>query len=259
MRLAFSFSIRIRLLCAAFALAWFLLVPNVAIGDDNCGSIDRLTIALRVIRALHPVIKGREVSISLSAGHAGGLPTTPTDADDLRIAIDRPAWHPPVGANGQADTVPQSSPAQSSDVELPLYFYFSFIKTGTVKRQLACRPLTFMSSASSKLMEKAWAAINAHPEWSDGEALAAARQYGMRFGPSKKAAIVGLIPLKALSTFYGPLRIKSVQFDIYDAEKCAGCSFADLRWYITAEKVGTRETLQIMAEPFRGKIVAITE
>ena len=90
--------------------------------------------------------------------------------------------------------------------------------------------------------------------------LKAARIHGLRYGPEKKADVLRLIPLKALATFYGPLRVKSAKFEIYgNTIKCEGCDFADLRWYIKAEVVGTPRKLQIVIEPFEGKIVNLSE
>jgi hypothetical protein len=86
-------SCRIRSLGISLVVALFVLVPNVAIAADNCGSVDRLIVALRLTRILYPELKEKEVSMSFSVGHGSPL-DTPTDAADLGIAIDKPLWHP---------------------------------------------------------------------------------------------------------------------------------------------------------------------
>jgi len=120
--------------------------------------------------------------------------------------------------------------------------------------------MQFMLNRPNKMQEEARAEINAHPEWTDVEALEAAKRRGLRFGPSNKQAVLNLIPLKELSTFFGPLRIKRTQFTITsEHEKDAEYSFASLSWYITAEEVGTTHALLIFVEPFGGHIVGLSE
>jgi hypothetical protein len=117
-----------------------------------------------------------------------------------------------------------------------------------------------MNDTTSQQMKEARDVINAHPEWTDRKELEAATEHGLRFGPDKKNAVLGQIPLKELTAFYGPLKIKRAEFDIHgNGDKCARCSFADLHWSIDAEEVGTGRTLQIAIEPFDGKIDGISE
>jgi len=102
--------------------------------------------------------------------------------------------------------------------------------------------------------------VNAHPEWTDEQDLEAARKLGMRFGPEKKAELLRILPLKELSSVYGPLQITEAEFRV-TGKKEPESSFADLHWYVTAKHVGAPQKLQlqILVEPFHGKIVAITE
>jgi hypothetical protein len=117
-----------------------------------------------------------------------------------------------------------------------------------------------MNNKMSKQTEEARTVLNAHPEWTDAEELEEATKLGMRFGSDKKAAVLKLIPWKELSTFYGPLQILGAKFSIYgSSEKRAGGTFAELRWYIYAKKVGTRRQLQITVDPFAGKIDGVSE
>jgi hypothetical protein len=258
----FAISTRVRSLCTALPLVVIILLPNVAIGADKCGSLDRLMIALRFTRTLYPEVKGREFDFSFSAGHGSPL-NTPTDAADIGIAIDRPTWHPPEKTSGQPDVTPQSPLTQNGDIELPMYLDFNFIVTGTgtAERQLVCRPLVFINNKMSKQMGEARTVLNAHPEWTDAEELKDATKLGMRFGPDKKAAVLKIIPWKELSTFYGPLQILDARFSIngpFDHSEKIG-AFTDLRWYIYAKRVGTSRELQITIDSFTGKIDSIGE
>jgi hypothetical protein len=132
-------------------------------------------------------------------------------------------------------------------------------KTGdVVGTELSCQPLKFMNRVGSKQIHAAAEVINAHPDWTDKEDLEAATKLGMRFGPDKKIDLLRILPLKGLSSVYGPLRITEANFSAA-AVKQPGSNFADLHWYVTATRVNASQKLQIMVEPSHGKIVAISE
>jgi hypothetical protein len=254
-------STRLRWFCAVSALTCVFASWNVAWGADKCGSLDRVIVAIRLARTLYPEVKGREFSLQFSEG-TGGPPSSPADVRSFLIALDKPHWHPPGNDGAHSDAGTESASAQGGDIDLPLYLHFEFVQPATVEAKylVSCRPHQFRNETESKQMKEARADINSDPEWSDTKELDAAKQFGLRFGPENKTALLRLIPLKELSTFYGPLRIKNVRFQIHGTgEKCAGCSFADLHWYIDAEEVGTPRALQITVEPFDGRIDGISE
>jgi hypothetical protein len=117
-----------------------------------------------------------------------------------------------------------------------------------------------MENRPSKMLEEAQAEINAHPAWTEAEALEAANRHGLRFAPNDMQAVLKLIPLRELSTFFGTLRIKRTQFAVTsEHEKDATYSFASLSWDITADEVGTTRALAIVVEPFQGRIVGLSE
>jgi hypothetical protein len=236
-----------------------LLQPAFALpSSSSCDAVDRLTIALRFAQVLFPELKGGEFSVTLSSGN-GGFASRPTDTSDFRIRFDKPIWHPTVNGKLQPNT--EQSPSILGDgVELPFDLYFSFIEThsSAKQRKLACHPLNFTSTAGYKQMEKVWSTIDPHPEWSDEEELRVARKLGLRYGPEDKSAILKKLPLKELSKFYGPLRIKSARFSMNVGKKCTGCSFVNPTWEITLSGSGTRSLL-IIVEPFFGKITSISE
>jgi hypothetical protein len=252
--------IRFRPLCTALPLVVILLLPNVANGADKCGTVDRVMIALRLVRTLYPEIKGREFSISFSEGNGAPL-NAPADARDLLITLDKPEWHPPGKTDAQSDVISQSQPMLNNDLELPVYLTFSFLEFASDGGNLVCRPLKYLNNKTSKQMKEARAVLNAHPEWTDAEELEDATKLGMRFGPDKKAAVLKIIPWKELSTFYGPLQILGAKFSIngpFNHSEKIG-AFTDLRWYIYAKRVGTSRQLQITIDSFTGIIDSLSE
>jgi len=234
-----------------------LLQPVFAVPGSSCGSVDRLTVALRFAEALYPELKGNEFSISLSAG-SGTFIDSATEADGLQIRFDKPIWHPPGRTNEQSDAL-QAATLAIRGIELPLHLYFSFIDIhGPVApRHLTCQPFQFKSDAGFKQMVKVFAVLNAHPEWSDEEELTAARKLGLRYGPEDKSAILQMFPFKELAEFYGKLRIKDVKFSMNAGQKCTGCSFAAPSWELSVSD-DTGGSL-IMVEPFFGKITSISK
>jgi len=242
---------------AVVALICVLLLPSFAYGADKCGSFDRIMIAMRLTKTLYPELSGRELSVAFSVGYPSAGPRSfPTDASSLKITFDKIDWRLP----GKEDEKPNAIPPQRPNLELPIYLNFNFIDENSAGYDVVCRPVIFMKSTESSQMREAENVINAHPEWSDAQMLKTARQYGLRYGPEKKAAILQLVLSKRLDRFYGPLRIKNVRFEIYgNAQKCKGCTFADLRWYVDAEEVGTHRMLLIIVEGFGGKITDLRE
>jgi hypothetical protein len=253
---------RIRSLRATLVLVLLsgLLQPAIVAADDSCGSVSRLIISLRFAQVLYPELKGKEFGIAVSPG-TGSFVAGRTEADDLAVRLDDEGlWHPPDEKPNQY-YAGQTEATRTSGIELPLYLYFSFIDVrGTLKaRHLACQPVHFTSDVGHIQMEKVKSTLARHPEWSDAQELEVARKLGLRFGPEDKSALLRLIPLKELSSFYGPLKIKSATFSMNAGTKCAGCSFAGPAWYISAAKVNTGQGLSLVIEPFFGRISSLTE
>lgn len=227
--------------------------------NKNCGSLDRISISIDFAQSLYPDLKGKEFAVQFSEG-TGGPPSGPTDARTVSILVNEPNWHSPKKTEASSLSE-QNRSASDIAIPLPVSFHFSFIDfEATEKRDVAdlvCRPLEFRRDTKSKQMKQAETAINAHPEWTDAQDLKAAQQAGLRFGPTKRDAIFGIIPLKILSTFYGPLRIDRAKFSMTGIKE--GNGFADLHWYIYAKETGTPWILEIRVDPFVGKIDSITE
>jgi hypothetical protein len=220
-------------LALALALASTLLLSNVAFGTNKCGPLDRLITALRLTRTLYPEFNAGDLSFSFSSG-LGAPPGAPTTAANLGILVDRTDRNHAIAANApQPKVTPQPMGTRNNDIEFPTYLDFSFIEYPSVGRDPVCRPVTFINNTETTQMKEARTLINAHPEWADEKEAHAATDLGMRFGAQNKAALLKLVPLKELSTIYGLLRVKHVEFETHgNGDKCVGCSFADLHWYI---------------------------
>ena len=243
------------------------IVTSVSIaaeGSKKCGSLDRAANAIRLSQILYPELKEREFSLEFSEGTGGPL-SGPTDVGSLLIAIEKPQWHPLQQNEAQRNSGEESSGNSDIETELPLYLQFGFIrgaslgKNGAVLgREVSCQPFDFSNTRGSKKIHEAWDAINAHPEWTDEQDLDAARKLGMRFGPEKKDELLLSLPLKEISSVYGPIQITEAKFRIAGLKE-PGSSFADLHWFINAKRVGTKRTIQLVVEPFHGKIIGLSE
>jgi hypothetical protein len=258
-RRGFNWRARIACVCAVSS------IMGTAFGTEGCGSLDRAENAIHMAEILYPELKGRELTIQFSHGTGGPL-SGPSDAASLLIAVDKPEWHAPGETDKHPVRTPQPSRSKAVEVELPLYLQFDFIRTifdktgNRLGTKLSCWPVQFSNANAvlSKQMHDAWVSINAHPEWTDGEDLKAARELGMQFGPEKKTDLLRILPLKELSSIYSPLQITEAKFKVTGLKEPES-SFADLHWYITAKREGGKKTLQIMVEPFHGRITAISD
>jgi hypothetical protein len=242
-------------------IALILSISSAAFGSEKCGSLDRVSNAILLAQTLYPELKGSEFSIQFSGG--SGPLSGSTDARSVRLAVDKPESHQPGEPSERFDGTPRSQNG-NLEIELPVYLEFVFTslivgKTGdVVGTELSCWPVKFINNKVSKQSHGAAEVINAHPEWTDKEDLEAATKLGMQFGPDKKIDLLRILPLMALSSIYGPLQITEADFRTAGLKQ-PGSYFADLHWYVTATRVDTSQKLQIMVEPFHGKIVAISK
>ena len=243
-------------------LASFAMPSSVAWGADTCGSLDRVIIAIRLARVLYPELSGQEFSLQFSEG-TGGPTSSAADVRSFLIAVDKPQWHPPGTVDTKDGLRRDVAAVESGHLPMPLFLQFSFTEPATLdsKYLLSCRPIQFLNeNGGGDQMNAARAAINEHPEWSDARDVEEAQAHGMHFGPGKKAAILRRISLQKLSEFYGPLRVKTIEFSVAsDRVKEPHTTFADLRWYVIAEEVGTSRALQITVESFGAEIDGISE
>jgi len=249
----------IRRWAAALVVALTVVPINTATAaEKNCGSVERLATALRLLQVVYPELKGKEVSISLSTGHGNPF-NAPTDAATLGVLINAPLWQPATGSKGNLGTSPSSSREADGVLPLPLYLDVNFVRSGTDQREISCRPLKFTNDKAGSQFRKAKDTIDAHPEWTDAQELEMARTLGLRYGPEDKATILRMLPLEGLSMIYGPLQIKRATFSMNIGQKCQGCSFVAPSWEITISEVGTSRSLLIVVDPFVGKITSISE
>lgn len=246
-----------RVLTLAFGCV--LLLCGVATGSEKCGSIDRVATALQLVKAVYPEFQQQELDVGV--GNWGNGSTLPTDGRSVLITIAPDSWHPPQWWKEHPEgPPPANTPVVWRDIELPVYLSFDFVKAdGTLNYTPRCRP-SFMHDHLSTGHRATIELVNAHPEWNDEEALAAAKRNGLRFGPEQREKLLAFLPLKALSAVYGPLQIKKAKLRITtEHEKDAKFDFAIFNWELTANEIGTRRRLYISVDPFDGRIWGIQE
>jgi len=190
--------------------ACLVLASSIAVGSDACGTLDRTANAIHMAELLYPELKGREFSLQFSGARTGPL-GGPTDATYLVIAVDKSVRRS-LGQTGEPSDSKLGNANSAHEVELPLHLEFEFVRTifdkagNRVGTELTCQPSEFSNAVGSKQLHEAWDVINAHPEWMEEQDLEAARKLGMRFGPEKKADLLRILPVKELSSIYGPLQ-----------------------------------------------------
>ena len=211
----------------------------------------------RFAGAVFPELKNKELNISLSHG-TGGFVESASEIDDLQLRFDKPTWHPPGETNEKSDALLVET-MKRGGIGLPFDLHFSFIEINPAKipRRLACRPVNFTSDAGHEQMRRVQEALDPHPDWSDAQELEEARRLGLHYGPKDKDAVLRLIPLRGLSQFFGPLKIKKAEFSMNAGGKCSGCSFAYPTWDITLSGASAHG-ISIMVEPFFGRITSLS-
>ena len=232
----------------AFLCVFFFC--SFASGSEKCGSLDRVVSALRVVKAVYPEFKQQELDVALGNGNSGPI-SYPTDGRDVLITVAADSWHPPEWWKAHPEGPPSASTSVIwGDIELPVYLRFDYT---TGKSEPGCRPIFGhdFSAAHKAVVEL----VDAHPEWTNKETLAAAKRAGLRFGPDEKAKLLGSLPLRELSVVYGPLRVKRAKLLLtQEHEKDAKFDFGLFWWDITANEIGTKRILLIRVDPFDGRI-----
>jgi hypothetical protein len=124
--------------------------------------------------------------------------------------------------------------------------------------------------------------VNAHPEWTDAQALAALDQAGAKFGPSKKEEFIRNLPISKLGLFIGEFSIQSVEFEALSETNAVelarigikppggdpsapialhqGDSFARLQWVVRAKTSSTSGVVVdylLQFEPIRGQLLGL--
>ncbi len=107
--------------------------------------------------------------------------------------------------------------------------------------------------------EKIRALVESHPEWSESQAVEALKKAGARYyDPSNKESFTKSVPIYQLEKLFGPLTIKSIEFESLAPEHVG--SFALLDWVVKAEvkKNGKSSIIAMNFEPFEGKLTVLT-
>ena len=259
--LSFSLFSRSLTTCRVCVVVSYLVLSTsgAALASDKCGSLDRVANATKLAQIIYPDLKGKEFMLQFSSG--SGPLSGPFDSRSFLITVDKDQRRPSGEKNGQLAEGAQGSQEEQTELELPLYLRFTFAESivgrngEPVGTEPSCQPLKFMNETTSEQMHKAWEVINAHPEWTDAQDWEAAKKLGMRYGPDKKKDLFGIIPLKDLTSVYGPIHVMEAKF-ITTAAKEPGSNFAILTWLITVKRAGTRGLITV--EPFQGKVIAIS-
>lgn len=201
---------------------------NVGRASDRCGSVERIKIAMRLTEAIYPETKSREFDISLGNGYSGP-PSSATDARAVMITVGKDSWL----VFGKPDPKFDKYFSESG-LELPFYLRFDFIDYSVHFPE--CLP-DFLNDHPSDEHQKTAELIQSHPEWTAGEAFAAAKEAGLRFSPADKEKLLQKLPWKELGEVYGPLRIQHADFDLMrEHEKDAKWWFTALEWDISLPK-----------------------
>ena len=124
--------------------------------------------------------------------------------------------------------------------------------------------------------------VNAHPEWTDAQALAALDQAGAKFGPSKKEEFIRNLPISKLGLFIGQFNIQSVEFEALSETNAVelarigikppggdpnapialhqGDSFARLQWVVRAKASSANGAVAdylLQFEPLNGQLLGL--
>ena len=101
--------------------------------------------------------------------------------------------------------------------------------------------------------------VDAHPEWTDAQIVAALKAAGAKFGPDNRTAFLRTLPLKTLEPLTGPLELLSAKFGVrFDPTGDEDRGQADLMWGVDTRwhsRDGRYEAHYFMTfEPFNGRL-----
>lgn len=254
-----------------YGLAVLLSGSSIATAQERCGSLGELSNALRLIQALYPEWKDRDLKVVLGHGSTTGLSRVnpaPIDAGsnfDIRVAAPPPS---PASGSGKAVNEPTTS-GLIAGAEGPVDFHFDF---QLWKDFSLCRPrllevgMPTPNGASERQavdlsLDATMDLLNSHPEWTERRALVEAREMGLKFAAGDEKALLKVIPLRQLAALYSPLRISKMSFELLKSrqERENGGANAVLQWNIVLREIGTTRFLNLTVEPFHGKITHLSE
>ena len=103
--------------------------------------------------------------------------------------------------------------------------------------------------------------VREHPEWSDGDADKALERAGAKFRLHDEVQLLRTVPLSKLSKFWGPLRVRSVKFNVRSENVIddAGNHDAEMLWEVRLKpiKASGKFEYSLSFEPFDGKLVGM--
>src|SRR6266849_9110090 len=86
----------------------------------------------------------------------------------------------------------------------------------------------------SKRNEAIHQLVEAHPEWSEAQAIQALKDAGARYGPGEREQLLQSLHLEKAEKLLGRLKTKSLQFNAFINEQHEG-SFANLTWSVKVD------------------------
>lgn len=261
---------------------FFLLVANTVwaaspYSGPTCGSLDNIATAVHLTELLYPEFRRQPLAIVLSGAIQGASScisaTNRTCGDKVtEKATQEPTAGPVqgrhIGINVSYPATPTSRSAHQGDKTMPglendIPVYLSFDFYDDFAKSISCRPNVVVNGVgTSKLDQAAVEFANSHPEWSSVEVTKAMNErWPMKLGPTQRVKLISSLPLSKLARFYGQMQVTKAAFGGWIVKDSSDKVYnsADFRWYVMAKEVGTTRELQLMIEPFEGRIVGITE
>ena len=150
---------------------------------------------------------------------------------------------------------------RSAELGLTAYLHFNHqshlysLKDGQLLSMLIFGP--FITDRRDRLAKE----VDAHPEWTDTQVVAALKAAGAKFGPNDRAAFLRALPLKALEPFIGRLRVVSARFGVRYEPSGDESATADLGWLVMTKwhsQDGRYEAeYRMNFEPFEGVLTQL--
>ncbi|MBS1867868.1 MAG: hypothetical protein JSS69_18300 [Acidobacteria bacterium] len=116
-------------------------------------------------------------------------------------------------------------------------------------------------AAQTKQYDSLVELVDAHPKWSDADAVQALKQAGARFGPAEKVAFLRTFQLEKFEHFMGKLERKSAEFEPLPKNHSEGnTALGSCVWVVTVDRIlpdGKRIPYVLRFEPFEGKLTSV--
>jgi hypothetical protein len=176
--------------------------------------------AMQLLRGLFPGLKNVDVVVTYRCPLDERNPLH--NRNSVAISLYKP-HHP---ASGDLST--QSEYLFDAHFQfIPKNRRLPYLKNGQLKDLTNLGP--FIQDRLDRLKKE----VNAHPEWSDAQVVAALKAAGAKSGPDDRPEFLRALPLKALEPVTGPLEVVSARFGVrFDPVAEDEPREADLTWSV---------------------------